>query len=82
MPEDRVTIHPPVRGNFYDSIVVFGDSLNDNGNVGVFTNDDSEGVFPAQPAVAFLADYVGVPKANSCSGLGEAIAGAMANMLG
>src|SRR5690606_3289539 len=61
----------------YRSLIVFGDSLSDNGNAGVFTSDDPAGIYPRQPAVSFLADRLGVPKQNSCYGLGPAFGGAI-----
>lgn len=61
----------------YRSLVVFGDSLSDNGNAGVFTSDDPAGIYPRQPAVSFLADMLGVSKQNSCFGLGPAFGGAI-----
>nr|WP_242524062.1 autotransporter domain-containing protein [Microbulbifer salipaludis] len=59
----------------FRSLVVFGDSLADNGNAGVFTNADPQGVYPRQPAVSFLADRLGVPAQNSCFGLGADFGG-------
>ncbi|MBY6191596.1 autotransporter domain-containing protein [Microbulbifer agarilyticus] len=59
----------------YGSLIVFGDSLSDNGNAGVFTSEDPQGIYPRQPAVSFLADLLGLPKENSCFGLGPAFGG-------
>lgn len=59
----------------YRSLIVFGDSLSDNGNAGVFTNADPKGQYPQQPAVSYLADLLGVPKQNSCYGLGPDFGG-------
>jgi len=61
----------------FGRLVVFGDSLSDNGNAGVFTSDDPEGVYPRQPAVSFLADRFGLPRQNSCFGLGPDFGGAI-----
>ena len=61
----------------YDSLIVFGDSLSDNGNAGVFTSSDPAGIYPRQPAVSYLADYFGVSAVNSCSGLGPQFGGAI-----
>ncbi|WP_406828989.1 autotransporter outer membrane beta-barrel domain-containing protein [Microbulbifer sp. ARAS458-1] len=61
----------------YGSLIVFGDSLSDNGNAGVFTSDDPDGLYPRQPAVSFLADRLGLAKLNSCYGLGPAFGGAI-----
>nr|WP_282450227.1 autotransporter domain-containing protein [Microbulbifer sp. CAU 1566] len=61
----------------FESLVVFGDSLSDNGNAGVFTSEDPQGRYPQQPAASFLADMLGVPKQNSCYGLGPEFGGAI-----
>ncbi|WOX06581.1 autotransporter outer membrane beta-barrel domain-containing protein [Microbulbifer pacificus] len=61
----------------YRSLIVFGDSLSDNGNAGVFTNDDPQGIYQRQPAVSYLADMLGVPRLNSCYGLGPVFGGAI-----
>ncbi|WP_288132635.1 autotransporter domain-containing protein [Microbulbifer sp.] len=61
----------------YRSLVVFGDSLSDNGNAGVFTSDDPAGIYPRQPAVSYLADDLGVSALNSCFGLGPQFGGAI-----
>ncbi|WP_226704894.1 autotransporter outer membrane beta-barrel domain-containing protein [Microbulbifer elongatus] len=61
----------------YGRLIVFGDSLSDNGNAGVFTNDDPQGIYPRQPAAAFLADKLGLAKENSCYGLGPQFGGAI-----
>lgn len=61
----------------YTGMVVFGDSLADGGNAGIFTSDDPNGLFPRQPAVAFLANRLGLPLLPSCSGLGPAFGGAI-----
>ncbi|WP_160154419.1 autotransporter outer membrane beta-barrel domain-containing protein [Microbulbifer sp. ALW1] len=61
----------------FGSLVVFGDSLSDNGNAGVFTSEDPQGRYPQQPAASFLADMLGVPKQNSCYGLGPEFGGAI-----
>ncbi|WGL18079.1 autotransporter domain-containing protein [Microbulbifer bruguierae] len=68
-----------VRGDeaLFGSLIVFGDSLSDNGNAGIFTSDDPLGVYPRQPAAAFLADHLGLRKQNSCYGLGPAFGGAI-----
>lgn len=61
----------------YGGLIVFGDSLSDNGNAGVFTNDDPQGIYPRQPAVSYLADHLGLSKQNSCYGLGPDFGGAI-----
>ena len=61
----------------FRSLVVFGDSLSDNGNAGVFTSDDPQGIYPRQPAVSFLANRLGLSPLNSCYGLGPAFGGAI-----
>ena len=61
----------------YGALIVFGDSLSDNGNAGVFTSEDPQGIYPRQPAVSFLADRLGLAKQNSCYGLGQDFGGAI-----
>ncbi|SDJ69802.1 autotransporter outer membrane beta-barrel domain-containing protein [Microbulbifer yueqingensis] len=61
----------------YSAIYVFGDSLSDSGNAGVFTNMDPDGDTPRQPAIAFTADRLGIPLRPSCFGLGPAFGGAI-----
>lgn len=62
----------------YRNIVVFGDSLSDSGNAGIFTSSDPDGILPKQPAVSFLAQDLGLaPLMPSCSGLGPAFGGAI-----
>ncbi|WP_428818930.1 autotransporter outer membrane beta-barrel domain-containing protein [Microbulbifer sp. MCCC 1A16149] len=61
----------------YRSLIVFGDSLSDNGNAGIFTSDDPRGIYPRQPAPSFLADRLGLAKENSCYGLGPSFGGAI-----
>ncbi|MFC6980756.1 autotransporter outer membrane beta-barrel domain-containing protein [Microbulbifer taiwanensis] len=62
----------------YRNIVVFGDSLSDSGNAGVFTSSDPDGVLPKQPAISFTAQDLGLtPLVPSCTGLGPASGGAI-----
>jgi len=62
----------------YNHIVVFGDSLSDSGNAGIFTNSDPDGILPRQPAVSFMAQDFGLaPLRPSCFGLGPAFGGAI-----
>ncbi|MCW8125092.1 autotransporter outer membrane beta-barrel domain-containing protein [Microbulbifer halophilus] len=64
--------------DLYDNIVVFGDSLSDGGNAGIFTSSDPDGILPMQPAIEFTAQSFGVsPLLPSCSGLGPASGGAI-----
>lgn len=64
--------------NLYDNIVVFGDSLSDSGNAGIFTNSDPQGFLPRQPAVSFMAQDFGLaPLEPSCQGLGPSFGGAI-----
>ncbi len=66
-----------VSRGLYSSITSFGDSLSDNGNAGIFTNADLLGLYPQQPAVSYLADYLGLNASNSCFGLGPEFGGAI-----
>ncbi|WP_323846868.1 autotransporter outer membrane beta-barrel domain-containing protein [Microbulbifer magnicolonia] len=62
----------------YRDMVVFGDSLSDAGNAGIFTSSDPAGILPMQPSVSFLAQALGLsPPQPSCSGLGPAFGGAI-----
>ncbi|WP_250459491.1 autotransporter outer membrane beta-barrel domain-containing protein [Microbulbifer litoralis] len=64
--------------DLYDNFVVFGDSLSDSGNAGIFTSADPDGLLPRQPAIAFTAQNFGVsPLRPSCFGLGPASGGAI-----
>lgn len=64
--------------DLYDNIVVFGDSLSDGGNAGIFTSSDPDGRLPMQPAIGFTAQNLGVaPLRPSCFGLGPANGGAI-----
>ncbi|GAA5524144.1 esterase EstP [Microbulbifer aestuariivivens] len=67
-----------VTSGLYGNMVVFGDSLSDSGNAGIFTNADPGGVTPRQPAVSFTAQRFGLaPLTPSCFGLGPAYGGAV-----
>ncbi|WP_346838956.1 autotransporter domain-containing protein [Microbulbifer sp. SAOS-129_SWC] len=62
----------------YSGLVVFGDSLSDSGNAGIFTSDDPAGVIPRQPAISFTAQDLGLGMLQpSCAGLGPAFGGAI-----
>lgn len=62
----------------YDNIVVFGDSLSDAGNAGIFTSPDPDGIIPMQPAISFTAQDLGLAAPlPSCSGLGPSSGGAI-----
>lgn len=64
--------------DLYRGFVVFGDSLSDSGNAGVFTSDDPDGVIPRQPAISFTAQRFGLPMlVPSCFGLGPDYGGAI-----
>jgi len=66
-----------VMPGLFSSMTVFGDSISDNGNAGVFTSDDPQGIYPRQPAASFLAERLGLSSLNSCYGLGPAFGGAI-----
>ncbi|MCX2801318.1 autotransporter domain-containing protein [Microbulbifer thermotolerans] len=60
----------------YNNIVVFGDSLSDSGNAGIFTSNDPDGLLPMQPAISFTAQDFGLASLKpSCSGLGFSVGG-------
>ncbi len=60
----------------YRNIVVFGDSLSDSGNAGIFTSSDPDGILPRQPAISFTAQDFGLaPLLPSCFGLGVSVGG-------
>ena len=62
----------------YSGIVVFGDSLSDSGNAGVFTSNDPAGRITPQPAISFTAQDLGLaPLIPSCYGLGPTFGGAI-----
>lgn len=67
-----------VTSGLYRNFVVFGDSLADSGNAGIFTSDDPEGETPRQPAISFTAQRFGLePLTPSCFGLGPEFGGAV-----
>lgn len=67
-----------ITDNLYSRIVVFGDSLSDSGNAGIFTSNDPAGLIPPQPAISFTAQDFGLPPLQpSCAGLGPAFGGAI-----
>ncbi|MEW5248858.1 autotransporter outer membrane beta-barrel domain-containing protein [Microbulbifer discodermiae] len=67
-----------ITSDLYRGFVVFGDSLSDSGNAGVFTSADPDGVIPRQPAISFTAQRFGLPMLiPSCFGLGPAFGGAI-----
>ncbi|UHQ54659.1 autotransporter outer membrane beta-barrel domain-containing protein [Microbulbifer sp. YPW16] len=67
-----------VTEDLYSNFYVFGDSLSDSGNAGIFTSPDPGGETPRQPAISFTAQRFGLPMLTpSCFGLGPDFGGAI-----